>query len=205
MNIKQNGSNNLSYSDGGITCNYNVTDTNKVKFFYRVIDLDNMNKLGRTLGYNWSDTRGQTVKTAVEKTGNYANLTNGNNGIFSFTLDPATMVMIRNYNKKESQGNHGGYNDGDRLTETKEGVNGCHYHWYSPFLYCLYYGNDGTNCDISTSVDVSGCSVKFKNNDNLKNTFDNYTSISKPNGGGFDQYDFETNMDNLIKKQHNLG
>lgn len=124
-------------------CEYEVIndiydpEKNNNLFFYRPVEIAEINPLGRTLGYNWSDTIAKKVKQNMKTTGNdYMKLTDGKNDKFEFTLTPTLMQSIRKYNKFKS---YGDFNltctktDGDSKNKTITD----NYHCYSSFLSCL--------------------------------------------------------------------
>lgn len=124
-------------SDDGKTyvCTYEViNDIYKPKggyylFFYRPVEITNINPLGRELGYNWTDEKADIVKSDMYATGNnYQLLTNGKTDKFEFTLTPATLNAVRKYNNLTD------YSKFSLVCTDTEGDN---YHCNSKFLECL--------------------------------------------------------------------
>lgn len=84
--------NGCAYSEAGLS------------YAYRTISLNNMNPNNRTLGYNWSNSqKAKTTIAEIEENGENAY----NEAEYSFTLTPALITAIKEYNK--SQLNSGGY------------------------------------------------------------------------------------------------
>ena len=173
-------------------CKYRVIsdiynpDTKTLKFFYREIDMSNINPNYRQLGYNWTDSRAnQVISIMQEKDNNYQYLTGMNNATyadaFEFTLSPSIMKEIRNYNKRQSMRYIGGYDDWD-LTCT--GTNGDNYHCNSTFLSCL--ASKGGS-------DYSACNRIFENN-----------VLSSYNNSNYDYTKLNDNRNKLINKQASL-
>ena len=128
--ISGKGTNGNSY-----ICDYKVENdiynpsTGKNMFFYRPVEIADINPLGRTLGYNWTDSRAETVKSNMETTGNnYVELTQGSRDKFEFTLTPSVMKAIRTYNVTHDYG-------GSNLTCSNADTS--NYHCTSAFLNCL--------------------------------------------------------------------
>ena len=72
------------------------------------------------------------------------------------------------------------------------------YHWYSPFLWCLYYGGEYCTNVTSPVKSVTYDDARVKND--IKNTFSEYVSIS--NQGS--EWDLRENIKKLIVKQNKL-
>lgn len=135
-------------------CNYKVVNDvylpqqKKFNFFYRVVDTYEINPLGRELGYNWTEGRGDRVREIIKEDAlSYETLTNSaDREKFTFILDPVTMQSIRKYNAEKTI-NDDGYADWDLSCadygENVSGING--YHCTSNFLTCLADG-PGSNC-----------------------------------------------------------
>lgn len=72
------------------------------------------------------------------------------------------------------------------------------YHWYSPFLWCLYYGNEYCT-DVTPPVQsIKYDDAKIKND--IKNTFVDYEPISNQS----DEWDLRANVKKLILKQNKI-
>lgn len=114
-------------------CDYKIEtdlyEDGKLLYFYRPVEITDINPLGRKLGYNWTDKRANKVKEKMKETGNdYKKLTNGTSEKFEFVLTPSIMQAIRKYNSKKDYGN-------TNLTcsDTKKDD----YYCKSSFLSCL--------------------------------------------------------------------
>ncbi len=130
----------------------------KFNFFYRVVDTYEINPLQRQLGYNWTGLRADEVKRLIQEDAlSYSTLTNADGTDpkrekFVYTLTPATMQSIREYNASLTRAGAGagGYSDWDLKCYDYEGQpNGGSgttqgYHCYSNFLNCLT--GSGENC-----------------------------------------------------------
>ncbi len=108
-------------------------------FFYRIIDTEDINPNGRTLGYNWTDGRGSQVETMMAANEeSYQKLTNSPDvDKFVFTLTPDLMKQIRTYNAHQTSRSDG-YADWDLNCSNYDTSEG--YHCYSHFLNCLTGG-----------------------------------------------------------------
>ena len=162
--------------------------TGKLNFFYRVIDMDNINPNGRSLGYNWNTAGAQTVKGRMKDINSDYQKLVGNeefNGKtsekFEFVLTPQMMRAIRKYNGTKNDENNGGYSDWDLTCTNEYDI----YHCESLFLTCLAKGDSKT----------SDCSGIFE--DNV------LESNSKVSGYNFEN--LQENRSKLIKKLQELG
>lgn len=72
------------------------------------------------------------------------------------------------------------------------------YHWYSPFLWCLYYGGEYCTNVTSPVKSVTYDDARVKND--IKNTFSEYVSISNQDS----EWDLRENVKKLIVKQNKL-
>lgn len=164
----------------------NIGDPGKLNFFYRVVDLNDINPNNRTLGYNWSDSRGDSVRSRMASTAaDYTLLTaSANNAKFEFTLTPAIMKEIRSYNATQSRygGSNSAYADWDLNCDDYD-TGG--YHCYSNFLTCLASG--GRNYETGYNCNMFGSSLN------------NYSRISD-----YTDTDLNTNRTILINKQNAL-
>lgn len=130
------------------TCEYNVKNDiylpkdGKINYFYRTVDLANINPLNRTLGYNWNNVVGQKVQDDIKESDtNKGALTSKD--VFTFVLTPAIMEKIRDYNSSEQ--NNGGYLNWDSgMTCSDYDKNG--YYCTSEFLTCLASGGAEADC-----------------------------------------------------------
>lgn len=158
----------------------------RFNFFYRVVDTYDINPLGRTLGYNWSDGRGDQVQEVIrEDAMNYQTLTNSpDRDKFQYTLTPVAMQEIRKYNAKQNIADDG-YADWDlHCDDYPEGG----YHCYSNFLTCLASGEQGIN-----EVGFKSCSSIFGT------SLYNYSNLSD-----YDLGDLRANRQLIIDKQNAL-
>ncbi len=181
-------------------CNYDVINDiyipgspGKLNFFYRIIDPYEINPLGRTLGYNWANPKGDTAREEIKKmASDYGDMSNPNDGEkdkFIFTLTPLIMKEIRNHNSDVMV--NGGFANfemactpyideyGNRMNQG--------YHCRSQFLSCLASGGDGYG-------ETKSCYNTFRNNlNNYRASEDNY-----------DLGRLNINRDKLISKQNKL-
>lgn len=173
-------------------CRYTVVndiylpDQENFNFFYRTVDPYEINPLGRTLGYNWSDSKADTVrKRMVEGEEDYTVLTNSaDRDKFVFTLTPVNMAEIRRYNARRSNVGDDGYSDWD-LNCSDYGSGG--YHCYSNFLTCLASAGD------TNESGQPGCSSVFGQ------SLSDYRSVSN-----YDWTMLDQNRRLLISKQNSL-
>ena len=131
-------------------CHYDVINDiylpgpQKFNFFYRVVDTYEINPLNRTLGYNWVDARGSSVRDTIKEDAlDVTHLKEGHEK-FVYTLNPVTMQEIRKYNATRDEG----YSDWDLVCNDYGGSRG--YHCYSHFLDCLA-GGGGTGTGVACS------------------------------------------------------
>ena len=172
------------YSPPG-TCigkNCSPADDGKLNFFYRPIDMSNINPNNRELGYNWKDyNEKETKKTCLSKEckvnesmkitdANYQELVNGDKDKFEFILTPGIMSDIRNYNIRETHS--GGYSDW-KLNCTSGGL---HYYCKSNLLTCLASSgtqNEGSGFDTCSTIfsthNMNGYAPTFDSTELLKN------------------------------------
>lgn len=150
-------------SGNSYVCNYKVTNdvyipNERFNFFYRIIDPANINPVPRTLGYNWTDGRAETVKQRMqEREDDYQLLTNSSDtDKFVFTLTPPMMKELRRYNKDKAGVNK--YADWESMSCSDYGdADG--YHCRSAVLDCLVEEPKG-NCSevlgslVNTSKDT---------------------------------------------------
>lgn len=136
-------------------CNYNVKndvyipDPSKYNFFYRTIDPYDINPLNRTLGYNWSDSRGQQVQDVIaEEEADYQLLTSKDK--FEFTLTSSLMKKLREYNKTKNNTSDGAYADWDMVCDDYDQGG---YHCYSNVLSCI--ASAGTVPQAGTGLNCS--------------------------------------------------
>ena len=162
--------------------------TGKLNFFYRVIDMDNINPNPRSLGYNWNTAGAQTVKERMKDINSDYQKLVGNEEVngktsekFELVLTPQMMRAIREYNGTKNDENNGGYSDWDLTCTNGSGI----YHCESSFLTCLAKGDSKT----------SDCSGIFE--DNV------LESNSKVSGYNFEN--LQENRSKLIKKLQELG
>ncbi len=165
-------------------CDYDVINDiylpgpQKFNFFYRVVDTYNINPLGRTLGYNWTDVRATNedigvIPTIKQDALDVTHLKEDHEK-FVYTLNPLDMQEIRKYNATRDEG----YADWDLVCNDYD-TGG--YHCRSNFLECLVGGG-------------TGCSNISANHDS-DNTF---------NGETYTYEDFKRNRDAFIAKQNAL-
>lgn len=124
-------------------CNYDVINDiyipgERLNFFYRIIDPLEINPLGRTLGYNWSDNRGDAVREQIKAPEQDYQLFESRDK-FEFTLTPYIMKQIRTHNAEQATRSGGAYSDWDLSCADYE--NGG-YHCRSQFLSCLAAGGE---------------------------------------------------------------
>ena len=171
-------------------CQYNVIndvylpEEKEFNFFYRTVDLRNVNPNNRTLGYNWSDAKAQTVIERMKESVDYQVLTKSEDrDKFSFTLTPVIMKQIRKYNSNRING----YADWDLACyDYNDSKNG--YHCYSTFLTCLASGGQ-----INSPGDGTSCSNIFDN------VLEGYNKIQD-----YDKSELDKNRDILINKMNSL-
>lgn len=163
-------------------CDYKVENdiyepkTGENLFFYRPVEIEQVNPLGRELGYNWNDTRSSVVKQNMVQTGNdYQQLTNGSSDKFEFVLTPTVMKAIRSYNVTHD---YGGFNL--KCSDSTEDD----YYCKSAFLDCL--------ASLSTIATSS----------NLCNNILEGRNLTNPTDYGYD--DLQANRTVLINKLKSL-
>lgn len=163
-----------------------IPDQEHFNFFYRTVDPYEINPLGRTLGYNWSDSKADAIrKRMVEGEENYTVLTeSADRDKFVFTLTPVNMAEIRKYNARRSNVGDDGYSDWD-LNCSDYGSGG--YHCYSNFLTCLASAGD------TNESGQPGCSSVFGQ------SLSDYRSVSN-----YDWTMLDQNRRLLISKQNSL-
>lgn len=147
----------------------------KLNFFYRPIDMSNINPNNRLLGYNWKnyneklvsntcDSKECKVNESMKETdADYQALVNGNKDKFEFILTPGIMDDIRNYNVKETH--NGGYSDWKMNCIDGGLYNYCK----SNLLTCLASSgtqNEGSSFDSCRSI------LSTHNTSNYKPTYD---------------------------------
>ncbi len=177
-------------------CNYKVVNdvyspsNSKYNFFYRTVDLGNINPVRPKLGYNWEDTRGETVKGRVEATADdYTILTDDDKDKFQFILTPTIMKQIRNYNTSQATRISGAYANWDLTCNDYSSDDG--YHCYSAFLECFASGGYYSN-----SINGTSCSEMFGNS--LNNYFDLMPHFN------YDKSALDDNRNKLLRKQNEL-
>ena len=202
---RNNGNDNLDFrftekAMKSYTCNYEVksdlysppgscvgsncenSSNGMLNFFYRPIDMSNINPNNRELGYNWKnynedETSGtcsskecKVNKSMVKTDANYQELVNGDKDKFEFILTPGIMNDIRNYNVKETY--KGGYSDWNM--NCQEG--GLYYYCKSNLLTCLASAgtqNEGASFDSCSSIfsshNISDLNPTYDSAELLKN------------------------------------
>ena len=182
-------------SRNSYVCKYKVKQKlvkdKKLNFFYRTVDLDNINHKNRKLGPNWSATKGTSKSDCLSKNktkeskksclvqldmknkeNSYKELTEQGDS-YRFRLTPIDMKTIRKYNAQQNK-NSDGFNDFN-LEEYSYG--NYKYDFYiSRFLTCIY----GKECK------------------NLGSTLNNYLSNKEKN------FNIDNIRNNLVKKLNNL-
>lgn len=179
------------------TCNYKVTNdiyipvtpNEHFNFFYRIIDTMDINPNNRTLGYNWTDGKGDIVQQNMIKNEDYQRLTKADDvDRFVFTLTPSMMKQIRTYNATRSYND--GYADWDLTCNDYGSARG--YHCYSNFLNCLT-GGAGESGQLSCSS-VLGDTFQTSLTTEFESKKSNYTYS-----------DLDKNRKILINKQNSLS
>lgn len=173
-------------------CTYDVINDiylpgpERFNFFYRVVDPFEINPLGRTLGYNWTDGRGDEVQNWMrEDASDYQTLTNSSTrDKFEFTFTPLAMQEIRKYNAMQTVADDG-YADWDLTCNDYGYGNG--YHCRSNFLSCAASG--GTQGESGHM----NCSEIFEN------SLTNYSKLSK-----YGWSELEANRRLIINKQNDI-
>lgn len=183
-------------------CNYDVINDiyipgERLNFFYRIIDPLEINPLGRTLGYNWSDDRGNTVREAIKTPEQDYQLFEGKDK-FEFTLTPLIMKQVRKYNAEQSRTTGGptanGYSDWDlKCYDYNSNSGGKGYHCYSQFLSCFASGGESGESGISVSC-----------NEIFGNTLSGYKNRFYASEKEYDYNDLRDNRNKLIDKQNAL-
>ena len=79
-----------------LTCENCIFDGETNNFSYRTITLNNLNPNERSLGFNWSNVKGQATQKAVEDDGEIIYETPQ----YSYTLTPSNLSKIREYNNQ---------------------------------------------------------------------------------------------------------
>ena len=79
-----------------LTCENCIFDGETNNFSYRTITLNNLNPNSRSLGFNWSNVKGQATQKAVEDDGETVYETPQ----YSYTLTPSNLSKIREYNNQ---------------------------------------------------------------------------------------------------------
>ena len=79
-----------------LTCENCIFDGETNNFSYRTITLNNLNPNERSLGFNWSNVKGQATQKAVEDEGEKIYETPQ----YSYTLTPTNLSNIRKYNNQ---------------------------------------------------------------------------------------------------------
>lgn len=79
-----------------MTCENCIFDGETNNFSYRTITLNNLNPNERSLGFNWSNVKGQATQKAVEDDGEIIYETPQ----YSYTLTPSNLSKIREYNNQ---------------------------------------------------------------------------------------------------------
>ena len=79
-----------------LTCENCIFDGETNNFSYRTITLNNLNPNERSLGFNWSNVKGQATQKAVEDDGEIIYGTPQ----YSYTLTPSNLSKIREYNNQ---------------------------------------------------------------------------------------------------------
>ena len=79
-----------------LTCENCIFDGETNNFSYRTITLNNLNPNERSLGFNWSNVKGQATQKAVEDDGETIYETPQ----YSYTLTPSNLSKIREYNNQ---------------------------------------------------------------------------------------------------------
>lgn len=175
-------------NDTYVPCDGDTCDRVGFNFFYRVIDMSNINPIGRTLGYNWTTSKANEVIGRMESADrDYQVLINSDNDEsrvkFEFVLTPVKMRSIRNYNMDKSNAGNG-YSDwtltcNDYPAGDDDDSNG--YHCTSEFLSCLAEGGTPeANGDDVLCTDVTG------------------------ENGDYDAEDLRVNRQNLINIMNDL-
>lgn len=131
----------------------------KTKFFYRPIDLGDINPNDRTIGYNWNPEYNNYASNAIESmkesSESLQTLTKQKDK-FEFVLTPQVMRSIREYNKSLDEG----YSDWDmKCTLPNEDEK---YYCESQFLTCITnggYRSDPYSCNINRNILLDGVTV----------------------------------------------
>ncbi|HIR74354.1 TPA: hypothetical protein IAB95_02500 [Candidatus Ventrenecus avicola] len=79
-----------------LTCKNCIFDGESNNFSYRTITLNNLNPNSRSLGFNWSNVKGQATQRAIEEAGE----TIYESPQYSYTLTPSNLSNIREYNNE---------------------------------------------------------------------------------------------------------
>ena len=79
-----------------LTCENCIFDGESNNFSYRTITLNNLNPNSRSLGFNWSNVKGQATQRAIEEAGE----TIYESPQYSYTLTPSNLSNIREYNNE---------------------------------------------------------------------------------------------------------
>lgn len=77
-----------------LTCKNCLFDGKTNNFTYRTVSVNNLNPNTRSLGYNWSNVKGETTKKEIETTSD----TIYEKPQYSYTLTPTNLKNIRDYN-----------------------------------------------------------------------------------------------------------
>ncbi len=185
-----------NYSDT-YTCHYEVindiyipVNPERFNFFYRIIDTENVNPNSRTLGYNWSDSRGAKVQELmIRNEESYQRLTNSSDvDKFVFTLTPVIMKEIRKYNALQTYRDDG-YADWDLNCFDYDTAGG--YHCYSNFLNCLTGGDEEPGQESCSRIFGSSFETA------IETEFESKKS-------NYDKQDLDDNRRILINKQNGI-
>ncbi len=191
-----NGPSGLVLTEGNdYICDYEVINDiyipnpgkgGKLNFFYRIVDPLEINPLGRQLGYNWSDARGNEVRETIKIPESDHQILESRDK-FEFTLTPYIMKELREYNAKQATKSGGAYADWDLSCKDYDDSGG--YHCRSQLLSCLAAGGE-------TSVNEGmgdSCSSIFKD------SLSGYRRIES-----YDLSALNKNRQTLINKQNAL-
>lgn len=180
----QYGVDNDIFSPPGICTSDNCTSNSSgtLNFFYRPVDMSNINPNNRSLGYNWKNYNEKEISNSCnskeckvnesmkQTDADYQVLVNSDKDKFEFILTPGIMSDIRNYNVKETHS--GGYSDWKMNCIS----GGLHYYCKSNLLTCLASSgtqNEGSEFDscnlIFSSHNMSNFNPVYDSSELLKN------------------------------------